>query len=705
MRGVVICGHLCFTRAVGSTTFRTGIAGALACAIVAAVGARQVFKSSVEYVRLDVVVTDKNDRPVTGLTQADFIVTERGRAQDVATFEAVSIPTSRVVTTTTTFSTPTMDVVSNQPAPLARQWVMVIDDLHIIEHQTIKTKKAVAGILGEIPETDPVAIVFVGRSDLSQGFTTDRGAQLRTVDRIKDALGFAYDANNDNGLPSGRPPGNGSGSKGAVTVRTIAPSDPGESMEKVIDSNESGRHQYALATVDVLTNIAKSLADSPYPRKAMIYVSEGATYSLDTAFAAHEFDFKREAEYTRDFIDQMAKTFETAKRAGVPVYTFDPRGLPDGSATRSGVAAPGVFVNQWNNMRTIAENTGGLAFVGMSDVTRAIQTMVHDSDSYYLIGFYPEPLVRDGKFHDVDVKIKGRPELRVRARAGYSAPAAVPPPPVDLNAAFITAMGAALPTYGISLRAQAAPLTRGNKGVKTAVTLQVTYPVTADRAKIDDTLEYSAVALDGDGKIKASARHSFHFTASPKKQGDATFVINDVIELPTQPLTLRVGVASKDLGKIGVIHLPVEPAKTGSSDTEMGAVVIGYAGAAREDAKPKDMFSGLVPFQPTTDREFRTTDVIRIFAPVSWQGAAPATVAFSITQGAKTIVRRTDQLMPVSAEAATTTRLMGRSSERSSASFTAPLPMTGVPAGDYVLSILVSAQGKPARRDVAFRVR
>src|ERR1035437_2045000 len=44
-------------------------------------------KTNVRRVSVDVVVTDRNDRPVTGLTQQDFSVAEDNAAQPVRTFE------------------------------------------------------------------------------------------------------------------------------------------------------------------------------------------------------------------------------------------------------------------------------------------------------------------------------------------------------------------------------------------------------------------------------------------------------------------------------------------------------------------------------------------------------------------------------------------------------------------------------------------
>lgn len=688
---------------------------AVVCLTVTPTSGRQTFRSAVEYVRLDVVVTDKHDRPVAGLTEDDFVVAEQGRPQTLATFEAVSIPTVRREITNVKATAPTIDVTSNSAPPLGRQWVMVIDDLHIIEQQFRKLQTLATEFIGRIPSNDQVAIVFVGRSDLSIGFTNDLGVLMRTVGRMRESLGFAYDANDSNGLHVGTAGG------GATKSRTLANlSDPGNVMNATIDANQSERHRFGQATIDVLKNISSTLANSRYPRKALVYVSEGPTYDLNQTFSNNELDFNREAEFARDYFDEVAKAFTVARHAGVPVYTIDPRGTIDDTAVRGGLptspsqsnsAAPVLLgtQRQANNMRAIAENTGGLAFVGMSDVPRAVEALIHDNDIYYLLGFYPEPLVRDGKFHDVDVKIRNHPEYRVRARAGYTAPAATPPPIVDLSRAFAEAMAAALPDAGIALRVFAAPVAPGGNGMKTAITLQVTYP--ADAGKLTDTLDFAITALDGDGKVKASTRKSFEFTATPGRSGDATFAINDVIDLPTQPLALRVGVASHRLGTIGVIHTSLEAPRVTKDDAVLGGIVLGYAGPAREEAKPKGVLDGLVPFQPTTDRIFSTADTLRIFAPAFWKGAGSATVSLSIRQrddagAVRVLVERHDQLNPETTESATTTRAFAAAAATDSrASFMTSLPLKGVPAGNYVLAISVGASGRPAERAVAFSIK
>ena len=120
--------------------------------------------------------------------------------------------------------------------------------------------------------------------------------------------------------------------------------------------------------------------------------------------------------------------------------------------------------------------------------------------------------------------MKGRPDLKIRARAGYTAPQAGEGHARPMRSMTLEdALGAALPVAGFQLRAAAAPVAVGDKGMTTAVTLEVTYPPLPP-VKFDDTLQFGIVALDHDGKIKASMRGSYQYSATPKDGQDVSYV-------------------------------------------------------------------------------------------------------------------------------------------------------------------------------------
>jgi hypothetical protein len=71
-------------------------------------------------------------------------------------------------------------------------------------------------------------------------------------------------------------------------------------------------------------------------------------------------------------------------------------------------------------MRTMAENTDGLAVVNSNDLDRGMRRISDDLTSYYLLGYYTTNSKLDGRFRSLKVRVK-KPGIEVRARRGYRA--------------------------------------------------------------------------------------------------------------------------------------------------------------------------------------------------------------------------------------------------------------------------------------------
>lgn len=629
------------------------------------------FRTSVEYVELDAVVTDKHDHPVQDLKKEDFEIVEHGKPQTIENLQAVVIPAVRREVMDAKTALPSIDVVSNSHPAIARQWVMVIDDLHIMATHIVHTQRVVREFLEQIPASDQVAIVFTGRSDLSQDFTSDLGAEIRTVARIKDAVGFAPDIFN-----------------------YIQPPLKAPSAER--------RHNER-STLDVLQNVGRSIMRSTYPRKAMVFVSEGSTFTLPPS------PDDPERLDALEIFDQQVLLFKDIERSGAPVYTVDPRGPIDCSSTYGECAGdPSLSLNaknQNNQLRTIAENTGGRAFVGASDMPRAIRELIEDNSAFYLLGYYPDPIARDGKFHDVDVHLKGHPDYKVRARAGYTAPKPAKVTAAETKVTLEDALSSPLPLPALELRAAAAPVAIGEKGMKTAVTLEVRYP-TQPAGKIDDNLSFGMIAFDHDGKIKASMRGSYKYSATIKNGQEVVYAINAMLDLPAQPLTLRVAVASQVLDRAASIHVPVEVINPSKDTLQFGAVLLGFAGPQRETAVPPGALKGLAPIQPTMDRVFSASDTLQVFAPLFWRdrGGAPGTPQSAVV----TVVVRTGTFVVRQSRADVQGELANSPtiSRALIGQLNGTVPLRQMVPGPYVLELTARLPaGSVARKEIAFEIR
>lgn len=526
-----------------------------------------VFRSGVEYVTLDVVVTDKKDRPVRDLTKDDFEIVEGGKSQTILEFQHVDVPvTRRVVDLKAQPIVP--DVIENaKPAPNARAFVFVIDDGTVQPADIIPLKRAMAEFLATLTPDDVAAMVYIKRSDLAQDFTKDLGSLIRGVQNINSAVGWAPDAK---------------------------------------------------ATRNVLENVVTSLASVPYTRKVIVYVSGG-----------FQIDYTNTTPYTHDGVWLMSDVqlvFERARRANTPIYTLDPHGLgiPDE------LGFQGHMENQTGDkvrlarhtasknadfLKSFALNTGGLSYVQTSNIGAAVDTIMGDNASYYVIGFSPAPYSADGKYHSVDVRVKTRSGLSVRARQGYVAAAAIPGPGGAAPEALSAALSGSVPYSDLSLRAVVAPMTSAPKGVRSAIVLDVTYPAVADRGgAVDDELRVQFAVVDTDGAVLKEQQRNIRvpWTGVPVEPFHVR--LDDAVDLPTGKGTLRIGVSSRALGKVGTLHVPVDVRDVSGSRLELSPLVIGTTTAGPAVLVNPETIANLVPFQPTTDRDFTRDQTLQLFS-------------------------------------------------------------------------------------------
>ena len=633
----------------------------------------QVFRAAADYVRVDVVVTDKDDKPITDLRKDEFAIEEHGRTQTIDDFQFVFVPLMRR-TIDLGRAAPPKDVASNVPvSPKSRLFVLIIDDLHILEQDLTSVKRIMTEFFQSVSPDDEVAVVFTGHSNLSQNFTTDPVLLMKTVDHVRDALGFGLDAlgraNNSNSI--------------GPEPRTI--------------------RRAAEAADLVLKNVATSLAGSTWTRRAMIYVSDGSvesTVPIPTAGLVGP---------PMDDFDDLQEVYEMARRSNVPIYTVDPRGQPlPEESVRGGIGAIGGFggtagetvrasivsniQKQEARLTENAVNTGGRAFTNQSDLMRAVDEIVGDNSSYYLLGYYPAPFEADGEFHSLTVHV-ARPGTRVRARQGYVA-STTQPAGVATAPAVNQALNAGVNVSGISLTAFAAPVAATDKGMNTVVTVEVAYPPPANGSRlIDDELQMSVLAIDPDGRIKASASQQLHFKGTVHDQRPATFLINQTIELPAQPLTLKVGIGSRGLGRTGTVQIPIEAPKI-SDKLQLGGVVLGFAGPAREAAMQSSALANLLPFQPITTRVFGANDSLRVFARAFWTAKDES--------GSVTVS------LPNSGLAQQTATLTGTraSKGRAEAVLDVTFPLIDARPGSYSLVVEARlANGETAKRTVPIEVR
>src|SRR5688572_13275466 len=169
---------------------RAGLAGAsIALSIAAQIGVagqagrpQATFRSEINYVEVDVLVTDAQGRFVPGLTAADFELADAGKPQKIDVFHEIDVPiehADRPMLTSNATIYP--DVVSNTSTREGRVYLILLDDLHTSPVSTNLVKMRAREFIEKYLASNDLAAVLhsSGRRDVSQDFTSNRQLLLK----------------------------------------------------------------------------------------------------------------------------------------------------------------------------------------------------------------------------------------------------------------------------------------------------------------------------------------------------------------------------------------------------------------------------------------------------------------------------------------------------------------------------------------------
>ena len=121
---------------------------------------------------------------------------------------------------------------------------------------------------------------------------------------------------------------------------------------------------------------------------------------------------------------QLEASINAAVKANLAIYPVDARGLmadpPGGGASKAASRGTGIFNGSaYNSQRasindsqetlfTLAEETGGKAFLDSNDIEAGITQAQEGMASYYLLGYYSTNNAKDGKYRKISVKLTSK---------------------------------------------------------------------------------------------------------------------------------------------------------------------------------------------------------------------------------------------------------------------------------------------------------
>jgi len=659
-----------------------------------------VFRSSVEIVHMDISVLDKVRRPVRGLKETDFTVLEDGKPQPVANFAEVYVPdTAEPPAKWMKVISP--DVRSNDLRD-SRLFVIVLDDALIPAdpRMTNNAKDIVRKIVDKLGPTDLAAIVLTGDNRNTQDFTNDHGRLLAVLDKFSPGLAnYSFGTELDGG---GNTP----------------------NMDVLFYEN----------AVNTLRNVADFLVAVPQRRKSLIWVSPGVPLDLELAatpmLASGAGQGMADKEAMSRVADEVQEVFRRAQRANVAVYPIDPSGLGGMEqyitsrlvGKMSGLElmdfARRQATLQLELVSTIAANTGGKAVVNTNNYEEGITQVFRENSSYYLLGFAPTNAKADGKLRRLEVKVN-RPDTEVRSRNGYYAPDAVKvteAAKVASASPLTTAMAGLLPNPDMPMQVTAVPFARirtpadpkikdkdkaknDDKATATvAIVLGVRQKAREDSAtaRIVEDVELQASAFTPDGTSRGSSRATAHIALRQGTSGEFGYELVTSLNLPPGRYELRLATYSGALEKTGSVFTDVVVPDFTNAPLALSSVVV--YGTPAIPSGPKGALSHMLPWSPTTNRDFSREDIITMFVRAyQTSKAKPVAVPLNVKVlglGDQVLSDKTDTIDAAKFENPT------RSAEHSSR-----LDVQSLQPGSYV-AVFTATLGKDTiRRDVRFRVR
>lgn len=561
---------------------RTALACSIALALAAHLAAQQpqpqtrpVFKSRSDLVQVDAVVIDQGGRPVLGLTKDDFVLLDRGTQQVIDAFEEIS---HSPITAPVFPHTLKMDVADNATAQSTRLVVIGLDDLHV-QGKTQAIRDMARKVVEQIGPSASLALVTTSGS-FGVEPTEDRSLLLRELDRFLNRFD-----------PEGRRLADGSlASAPGYLAWSTAPGG----FKFVPEIPADPAPFYAnLGSFKTIEEVAKRIGTDDSRRKAMIWITGGVPSTSGTATSTG-------AHHT---LMAAAGVKNMLRRANVVTY--------------------GINTGDFRSplMREIAGESGGF-IINMENFEDDLDRIINDLDHYYLLGFYPSQ-PEGGGYRELEVRVK-RAGLRIRARRGYQ-PGSAPKPPKNKDP-LAKLSAEVLPKTELSLRLSAAPLpaTKGNKA-DVILTLEVrSYdgPRIEPGQSVPEVLKYSVWAVDlRKKKPVAHVGREAKVTFAPAKVEDdrareVKYQVHTKLSLGPGRYQFRASASSSQLNRSGSVYFDADvPDFTASS--ELGGVMIGHSDGARVFNMESPLVKGLIPFEPTLDREFKTDDSLRVFTRLS----------------------------------------------------------------------------------------
>jgi VWFA-related protein len=381
-----------------------------------------------QLVVVDVVVTDKNHKPIHGLKESDFTITEENVPQTIKHFEEHTALTPADATKFP--ATPAMPpgmFTNYSPEPVnGAVNILLLDTLNTPLKDQLVVRQQLLAFLNAAPSGTRIAIFGLSTHLIFlQGFTSDP-ALLKAVASAKPGK---------NSPLLDDPVGGGGIQNSVADDMEDMGADPTivANLRQFDAQTQSFQLQLrAKYTLDAMSQLARYLSSIP-GRKNLIWFSGSFPISIlpDTTGA-----FTDPFAAMADSEEEFRNTINLLARSQVAVYPIDARGLFssqvfNAATTRNYSASPARMqqdldkfstdtTSEHATMQEMADATGGHAFYNTNGLAQAVMSAITDGSNFYTLTYTPTNFERNGKFRKIKVQL-ARQGINLAYRHGYYA--------------------------------------------------------------------------------------------------------------------------------------------------------------------------------------------------------------------------------------------------------------------------------------------
>ena len=397
------------------------------------------FKVRVNLVLVRVVVRDAKGNVVPSLKKEDFQLLDNRKLQSISSF-SVETPESHVVRTVAApgsepSSPEGADSPVDKPVDLPQRFVsMVFDDLHMSQDDIMFVRDSAGRFFGALAPSDRAGI-YSTSGQVTQEFTQDQGALKEALLRLAPrSVGFHNSAD--------------------------CPDISYYQADLIVNKNDT--QALGVATEDALQCAFNG--DTTMTAQARSLAQAAAYRQVGTGDADTQFGYRHLEDVVRrlssmpgqrvlvlispGFIQTTLQSeafslVDRATRTGIVINTIDARGLyvPNlggdiASPVRDSLRTAGYKASyrvatqsaQDEVLAQLADGTGGTFYHNRNDVDEAMREAGAAPAISYLLGFSPQNLKLDGRFHTLKVTLTNKEKYSIQARHGYFAPRSLADP-------------------------------------------------------------------------------------------------------------------------------------------------------------------------------------------------------------------------------------------------------------------------------------